>query len=386
MIQNPNYILKELDDVPYLLPYGQMIADHRRGIKLNETGVFFWHLLEDDLTLDEILYAGKKHYQIPNESSTDFENDIKEFIQTLLAHNILLESSFAKPAQVFDEKHIRIAGLNIKLINFYTAFPEEFNPFICEGFENANQTITFFTGHPQYHENGKSILRNHELNILELSDKYIFTLPQAKDLFEIHLSKDGSHVDIYGIPTLTDTFKYDLYHALRLPFLYLAQLHNMAALHSVSVLYKNKAWLFSGQSGTGKSTHASLWQTYLNTPIINGDLNLLAFSNDTAVIHGIPWCGTSGIFDTATYELGGIILLKQAPTNYISELTIDEKILLVSQRLISPSWTKRQFSQNLCLIEKIIHKLLICRLHCTKEKEAMDIMQEYIDKNSEDAY
>ena len=63
MKQNPNYILKELAGVPYLLPYGQMIADHRRGIKLNETGVYFWNLLKEERSLEEILYAGKIHYR-----------------------------------------------------------------------------------------------------------------------------------------------------------------------------------------------------------------------------------------------------------------------------------------------------------------------------------
>ncbi len=381
MIQNPGYILKELAGVPYLLPYGQMIADHRHGIKLNETGVFFWQLLKDDLTLEEILYAGKKHYHITPDNAADFEEDIKAFIQTLLAHNILLSSDFGIVTAVSDEKYICIAGLTLKLIQFQNAFPMEFEPFLCDSRDIVDQTVRFIPHHPPYHENGRLILRNQELNILEATEHYIFTLPQTRDIFEIHLSKDGSHVTVYAVPTLTAQFQYDLFHALRLPFLYLAQLHNMAALHSASILYKEKAWLFSGPSGTGKSTHANLWKTHLDIPILNGDLNLLTYQNGAPVIHGIPWCGTSGICDTNTHNLGGIILLKQAPANFISEPPPDEQILLVSQRLISPSWTKEQFRQNLCLIEKLTQNISICRLHCTPEKEAMDSIKQYIDQN-----
>lgn len=385
MKQNPNYILKELAQVPYLLPYGQMIADHRRGIKLNETGVYFWNLLKEDMTLEEILYAGKVHYQIPDDNLSEFEQDIKIYINTLLSHNILLDDSVKINTSAFDEKYVNIAGLHIRFINFYTAFPEEFNAFISENDTTADQTITFHTGHPLFCENGKLLIRNHELQIIETPDKYIINFPQAKGLFDMYISLDGTCVDIYGIPSLTDVFKEDLFHAIRLPFLYLAQMHNMVALHSVSVLYRDKVWLFSGQSGTGKSTHANLWQTYLNTPIINGDLNLLSMEGKNAVVYGIPWCGTSGICDTKTYALGGIILLKQAPANYTNELTEDEKILLVSQRLISPSWNKQQFNTNLCITEKIVFNKLICRLHCTKDKEAMEIMKQYIDKFLGDA-
>ena len=55
MKQNKGFILKEIADIPYLLPYGQMIADHKRGMKINSTGVYLWKLLEQEHTLNELL-------------------------------------------------------------------------------------------------------------------------------------------------------------------------------------------------------------------------------------------------------------------------------------------------------------------------------------------
>lgn len=385
MKQNPSYVLKELAGVPYLLPYGQMIADHKRGMKINETGKYFWNLLKTPMSMDEVLSLGKKYFEVEDEHYNEFEKDVKNFLNTLLAHNILLADKHSSNIQTFDCKTVCIAGLYLNLFNFYTAFPEEFNAFLTEDRMDADQTVTFYATRPYLLENGKVILRNIELNIMEFKDKYIFNLPLAKDIHEIHLSKDGTKVDIYGVPTLSDTFKYDLFHALRLPFLYLAQKHHMVALHSVSILYKDKAWLFSGSSGTGKSTHAALWQEYLDVPTINGDLNLLAFKEGTPVIHGIPWCGTSEIFDTNTHELGGIVLLKQAPRDYIKELTEDEKILFISQRLISPNWTIELFETNMTFVEKLTHKIMSCRLYCTKNQSALEVMQEHIDTYLKDA-
>ena len=34
------YVLKRIEDTVYLLPYGQNIADQKRGLILNETGEF----------------------------------------------------------------------------------------------------------------------------------------------------------------------------------------------------------------------------------------------------------------------------------------------------------------------------------------------------------
>ena len=220
---------------------------------------------------------------------------------------------------------------------------------------------------------------------MELAEKYILTLPQNPEITEIQLWKDGTRTDIYSIPLISDEYREKLFHAIRLPFLYLAQMNGMVAIHSASILYKEKAWLFSAPSGTGKSTHAALWNTNLNTKNINGDLNLLAFENEVPVVHGIPWCGTSGIYDTASYSLGGITLLKQAPTDHVRELTEDEKPLMVSQRFISPSWDVDMFEKNMKLAEEISSRSLICRLYCTKENSAMEIMKQRIDKYLEDA-
>ena len=41
MKQADGYLLETIAGVPYLLPYGQNIADLKRGVQLNDTSVFF---------------------------------------------------------------------------------------------------------------------------------------------------------------------------------------------------------------------------------------------------------------------------------------------------------------------------------------------------------
>ncbi len=387
MKQNSNYVLKELAGKSYLLPYGQMIADHRRGTKINDTGVYLWNLLSTEHTMEEILDTAGAYYQIADNDFPEFERDIRCFINTLLAHGILLDSAPNISAPNQHIKYLQIAGLNIQFVNFWDAFPEQFNAFILDRQPPANIdfVIIYHIGRPSQPENGTMLLRNYELNVMELPDKYILTLPQTPEIFELHISKDGMTADIYTMPLTTEEYKENLFHAIRLPFLYVAQMHGMAAIHSASILYKDKAWLFSAPSGTGKSTHANLWKEYLQVPTINGDLNLLAMKDNIPVIHGIPWCGTSATFDTETHDLGGIILLRQSPCDRITELPTDEKQLLVSQRFISPSWTVELFEKGLTLAETVTNNCLVCRLNCTKEISAMETMKNRIDKYLEDA-
>ena len=123
--------------------------------------------------------------------------------------------------------------------------------------------------------------------------------------------------------------------------------HGRFFLHASAVVHEGAAYLFSGPSGTGKSTHTNLWHSLYDTPILNGDLNLLAFENRMPVVHGIPWCGTSGICTTETHPLGGIVILRQDREDFVNTLSLDKQILSVTNRMITPNWTHSLFEKNL---------------------------------------
>lgn len=379
MKQNDCYVLKRIAGVPYLLPVGQMIGDFKRSIRINETGVYLWKLLEKDRTLEELIRLCASHYSIKEETLPQLGNDVAEFVSSLTAQDILVPSHTVTDTKSPFYKCIEIAGLRCKLYGPKEAFSQSFEPFFCEPCADCIQNIEVLYHLPETLENGRLLLRNHELSIIERGDKYILLFPAACQILEAHLTKSGSLARFYCLPPVTDNLRSDLFHAIRLVWLYLAQLHNMAALHSASVLYRGRAWLFSGSSGTGKSTHTNLWSSLYNVPIINGDLNLLAMENGHAVVHGIPWCGTSGIFDTHTYPLGGIILLRQADGDYVENLPDAEKRLLVLQRLISPSWTKALLNRNLALINSLAQDIMICRLCCTPRNIAAETAKRQID-------
>lgn len=260
------------------------------------------------------------------------------------------------------------------------AFSKQFDVFRTEPCDSVHQTVIVRTCEPVRQENEELLLRNREILILDGGTYYALRFPAARQIQEAQLLKDGSQAFFYCKTPYTDNFREELFHAIRFVFLYLAQKHHMAVLHSASLLYRGRAWLFSGSSGTGKSTHTGLWNRLLETPLLNGDLNLLEIRSGEAVVHGLPWCGTSGIFDTETYPLGGILLLKQAKENRIEELSEDRKQLLVSQRFITPSWTEEQQDCDLRFAEELAGHVLICRLHCNMENSAVTTAREEIDR------
>lgn len=379
--RNPFYALQEISGIFYLLPFGQMISDCGRGIQINETGCYLWQLLEHTRTTEEMLSLCTEHYKASAGEIPLLKKDLETFVEQLLSYGIL-ETAPAVSSQVFPDKYLEIGGLTIRFSAPAEAFPPSFIPFLidpCDKCPHFHQHIALHIGKPRHHLNGRVLVRNEELIVMETSDCYILLSPASSQITEAKISKDAAKVFIYCNPPFRKDFSEQLSGVMRLAYLLLASTHHMAALHSSSILYHGKAWLFSAPSGTGKSTHADLWHSLLNTPILNGDSNLLAFQDDEPVIHGIPWCGTSRIFDTETYPLGGIILLKQAKEDFVEELSFDKKQFFLLQRLITPSWNQDMQSRNLQFVEKLTKHILVCRLYCTKEPSAVETILKKIE-------
>ncbi|MBQ7919020.1 MAG: PqqD family protein [Lachnospiraceae bacterium] len=381
MRRNPYYHLEYIAELPYLLAFGQANADFKHDVRLNETSVFLWENLENVSSTQELINLCAEHFRCPTEQYDILEATTTSFVKSLQQMDILLpEESTANSIPLY--KSLEIAGLFCRLYGPAEAFAGELLSFetSVEFPDDAPiQDIRIQAAPPSHTENGTLLLRTGELLVIEGLDKYILFFPTSKYISEIHVSRSGRNVTIFCAPLFTEEAATEISYAIRISFLYFAQLHGMLAIHSASILYRDKVWLFSAPSGTGKSTHAGLWNDIIGTPIINGDLNLVALRQDTPVVYGIPWCGTSGIYDTRTHPLGGIILLNQGTKNRVGFPFKERRQLLVLHRSVSPSWASSMQKKNLDIIREISDHILICHLFCTKTEEAVTCIKEEID-------
>ena len=87
--------------------------------------------------------------------------------------------------------------------------------------------------------------------------------------------------------------------------------------HAAVVRHGGKGYMFLGQSGTGKSTHARLWLKYIEgAELVNDDNPVVR----EGIVYGSPWSGKTPCYRNVSCPLGGIVLLSQAPYNKIRRL------------------------------------------------------------------
>ena len=398
------YALRKIKEKNYLMPYGQKIADQRKGMVLNETGSFLWNFLEQPKEREEILEAVIQYYEIKEKERGEIEKQIGVFIDQLLTLGVLNDD--LKPLQEPFWGAMEIGMLRIGLYGREEFFSEKFKPFLKNNrFENivgesasnhelaSGQRIEVLYGIPPIYFNGKLLLKNKELEVLDLAGIYELHFPTMKNIQKVYVTKDAGYARVYcnleaerADETEKEIYRENLFHVIRHIFLLYAQKNGYYALHSASILYRGQAWLFSGHSGMGKSTHTALWHEYVDTPYLNGDLNLIGKSEEGEgyCIYGIPWCGTSGLCTTETIDLGGIVLLGRDAEDHVEELSPFEQVLRVTQRMISPAWTEQMATGNLEFAEQMAEQTWVTQLFCTKDPSAVEVIRKWIDEKNEE--
>lgn len=394
-----DYTLEYINGIPYLMPYGQSVADLKKCVKLNDTGIFIWNSLSDGFGRDKILSEMcKKYNAVTPDDKTILSDDLDSFLDILTAYRVFeRENDIITLPDNSKPHHLRINTIsicinapdeyvsdNFSIFRYGDNEDLSFDAFNDTVHDDITINITHFI--PFFHRGKKQVLRTDELTLLEDDSFYICRYNKPYGLIEWHLSKDGRTCNMYCKRTSdTDSDKPDIseeiFFAIRTIFLYNASFKGMYAIHSASVLYKDKAWLFSGHSGAGKSTHTNMWKELFNTPVINGDLNLIDINTTDGipVVIGIPWCGTSGIYTSRSYPLGGITFIKKDITDQVRRIDGDDAVLSIAQRMISPCWNTGLLENNLAASEKIAAGITVFRLCCTKNPSSAFLMKEEID-------
>lgn len=156
--------------------------------------------------------------------------------------------------------------------------------------------------------------------------------------------------------------------------------------HAAVVSKEGKGYMFLGPSGTGKSTHASLWQRYIaRTALVNDDNPVVRIemacetSGETcAVVYGSPWSGKTPCYRNVSYPLGGIVMLSQAPYNKICRLDGIHAYAALVQSISGKRW-EVSIADGLHRTENsLVSQVPIWHLECLPDEEAAQLCYETI--------
>ncbi len=144
--------------------------------------------------------------------------------------------------------------------------------------------------------------------------------------------------------------------------------------HSAVIEYEGKGYAFAARSGTGKSTHISLWQKRFGdgVKVVNGDKPIMRFDGDTLYAYGTPWCGKEGLSLNTSTPLNAICFIERAEKNSIRRIEPEESVMRIFHQILTPD-DLQTVDSLFPLLDKTLRLIPCYVLGCNISVEAAEV-------------
>lgn len=204
----------------------------------------------------------------------------------------------------------------------------------------------------------------------------IFSMLQEKQPgYSMIMSKDYSEVDY--IPHIQEYNHYDL-QWIKYAFECRMITSGGFILHGAAIEYRGQGVIFSGISGSGKSTQAHLWQHYRQALILNGDCPAIRLQDGVHRVYGTPWNGTSGEAINRNVPLKAIVMVKQGKENKIRKLDKNQAVKAILSNILRSNFDMSLLDTCIAYAQQLIEQVNVYELVCTIDEEAVEVAERII--------
>ncbi len=145
-------------------------------------------------------------------------------------------------------------------------------------------------------------------------------------------------------------------------------------MHCAAISVDNEAYLFTAVSGTGKTTHISLWKKKFKEKciVVNGDKPILRLIDGTFYACGTPWRGKENYGENIMVPIKAICILERGEENSIKKIAPYDAISTVITQTLRTN-DMGEMDKMLSLTDKLLEKVPFYRLKCNMNDDAADV-------------
>ncbi len=156
-------------------------------------------------------------------------------------------------------------------------------------------------------------------------------------------------------------------------------------LHASGVVKDGFAYLFSADSGTGKSTHTRLWCEHIDGAyIINDDKPAIRKVNNELFVYGTPFSGKEDLSKNEKVKLGGICLIHRSEENTIERISGKEAIVPILRQTIH-RLSEEKLDKLLKLLDDILSSVPVYKMGCNISRQAALLSYNTMKRTENDA-
>ena len=161
--------------------------------------------------------------------------------------------------------------------------------------------------------------------------------------------------------------------------------YGVLLMHGSAIAVDGKAYIFTAESGTGKSTHTRLWRELLGEKavMINDDKPLIRLKDGNVKVYGSAWNGKHRLGSNTCADLSAICILNRGETNTIGKIEDAKSVFpYMLQQTFRPK-DRENMIKTVELLDNLLEKVNVYELHCNMEIDAAVVSYGFMAANDE---
>jgi hypothetical protein len=205
------------------------------------------------------------------------------------------------------------------------------------------------------------------------------SIPNQDPYCVAELDRDLKRADVYYRPCyagaspdnpVPNPLAYPLLHLMMVSLLP----HSGGTLiHASGIVDRGRGLLFTGSSGTGKTTLARLWDG--RGTVLNDERIALRHRDDRWRIYGTPWNGEYERFTAMGAPLDAIFLLEGRGDNSVRSLRPAVAVAQLASHCLLPMWDKEALTHTLEILTGLVADVPCYQLTCRPEPNVVDFLR-----------
>ena len=158
-------------------------------------------------------------------------------------------------------------------------------------------------------------------------------------------------------------------------------LYDAFLMHGAVLANERGAYLFSADSGVGKTTHVHLWQSeFPDVGILNGDKPIIRKKDGVFYAAATPWRGKEREGGVGKSPLLAISFIERASENSAAVLSASDSAGELIKHVYIPR-SAGAMIKTLSLADELVKSVFSAKLFVNMNKEAATLSRAFVDKN-----
>jgi hypothetical protein len=147
-------------------------------------------------------------------------------------------------------------------------------------------------------------------------------------------------------------------------------------LHAAGLSFREQGFVFTGASGTGKSTIAELFASQ-GAAVLSDERLVLRKHGTVFSLYGTPWVGSGNYAANSSAPITGLYCITHGQDQHrLESLTPSKRMTLLLQQAFLPYWDRIALEATLDFLESLTTQVPCYRLAFLRQPDVVDLLHD----------